>query len=48
MKRHSLQDCQGLLKQALQIDMMIKGIQPTLSTRDVWFGLSDLVAKIAR
>lgn len=48
MQRHGLQDWQNLLKQALQIDMMIKGIQPTLSDREVWFGLSDIVAKIAR
>ncbi len=48
MQRHNLQEWQGLLKQALQIDMMIKGIKPTSSDREVWFGLSDLVAKIAR
>jgi len=48
MQRHGLLKWQTLLKQALQIDMMIKGIQPTLSDREVWFGLSDLVAKIAR
>ena len=48
MNRHGLQDWQALLRQALQIDMMIKGIQPTLSDREVWFALSDLVSKIAR
>ena len=48
MQRHGLQEWQNLLKQALQIDRMIKGIQPTLNDREVWFGLSDLVAKIAR
>lgn len=48
MQRHNLQQWQALLKQALQIDMMIKGIKPTLNDREVWFGLSDLVAKIAR
>lgn len=46
--RHSLLDWQMLLKQALQIDLMIKGIKPTLSDREVWFGLADLVTKIAR
>ncbi|WP_029408156.1 DNA polymerase III subunit delta [Thiomicrorhabdus sp. Milos-T2] len=48
MQRHDLQQWQSLLKQALQIDMMIKGIKPTLNDREIWFGLSDLVAKIAR
>jgi DNA polymerase-3 subunit delta len=48
MQRHALQDWQAMLKQALQIDMMIKGIQPTLNDQEVWFALSDLVSKIAR
>ena len=48
MQRHGLHEWQNLLKHALQIDMMIKGIQPTLSDREVWFGLADLVEKIAR
>ncbi|BCN94020.1 DNA polymerase III subunit delta [Thiomicrorhabdus immobilis] len=48
MQRQGLQQWQALLKQALQIDMMIKGIKPTLNEREVWFGLADLVAKIAR
>jgi len=48
IKRHNLQEWQDLLKQAMHIDMMIKGIQPTLTDREVWFGLSDMVAKIAR
>lgn len=48
MNRHGLQDWQAMLTQALQIDMMIKGIQPTLSDREVWFAISDLVSKIAR
>ena len=47
MQRHGLQDWQSLLKQALQIDLMIKGIQPTLNEREVWFALSDLVSRIA-
>jgi len=48
MQRQGLQDWQALLKQALQIDMMIKGIQPTLNEREIWFALADLVSKIAR
>lgn len=48
MQRHALQDWQNLLKQALQIDLMIKGIEPTLNPMEVWFALSELVSKIAR
>lgn len=48
MQRHTLLDWQQLLKQALKIDLMIKGIQPTLNDREIWFGLADIVAKIAR
>lgn len=48
MQRHNLQDWQALLKQALQIDMMIKGIHPILNEREIWSELADLVSKIAR
>lgn len=48
MQRHGMQDWQGLLQQALKVDMMIKGIQPTLHEREIWFALADLVSKIAR
>ena len=48
MQRHDLHDWQQLLKQALRIDMRIKGIQPTLNDREVWSEFADLVTKIAR
>ena len=48
MQRQGLNQWQSLLKQALEVDMMIKGIQPTLNEREIWFALADLVSKIAR
>lgn len=48
MGRHGLSDWQGMLRHALHIDMMIKGIRPTLNTGEVWFELAELVSKIAR
>lgn len=48
MQRHAMQDWQNLLQQALRIDMMIKGIKPTLHDREVWSELADLVSQIAR
>lgn len=48
MQRHSLNEWQAMLRHALQIDMMIKGIQATQNDREVWFELSELVTRIAR
>ncbi|GKT12522.1 MAG: DNA polymerase III subunit delta [Thiomicrorhabdus sp.] len=48
MKRQGLMNWQGLLKSALKVDLMIKGISPTLSEEETWFGLADLVSKMAR
>lgn len=48
LKRQGLMNWQGLLKSALKIDLMIKGISPTLSEEEVWFGLSELVSKMSR
>jgi DNA polymerase-3 subunit delta len=48
LNRQGLMGWQGLLKSALKVDLMIKGIQPTLSPDEVWLGLSELVSKMAR
>lgn len=47
LRRHDLPFWQGLLKEALQVDLMIKGIQPTLNEEEVWNGLSALVRQVA-
>ncbi|NPA72512.1 MAG: DNA polymerase III subunit delta [Gammaproteobacteria bacterium] len=48
LKRQNGVAWQALLKSALNIDLMIKGIQPTLSADEVWLGLSQLVSKMAQ
>jgi len=48
LKRQGLMDWQGLLKSALKIDLMIKGITPTLTGDEIWLELSQLVSKMAR
>ncbi|MDG6774762.1 DNA polymerase III subunit delta [Thiomicrorhabdus sp. ZW0627] len=47
LQRHQGDYWQGLLKEALQIDLMIKGIRKTLDAEEVWMGLTALVNKIA-
>ncbi|MDG6779098.1 DNA polymerase III subunit delta [Thiomicrorhabdus sp. zzn3] len=47
LQRHNPQAWQELLKEALQIDRLIKGIQPKLSDEEIWLGLSALVGKVA-
>lgn len=39
---------QSLLKSALKVDLMIKGIQPIMTSDEIWLGLSELVSKMAR
>ncbi len=48
LQRHNAQQWQSLLKQALQVDMMIKGLKKTISEEEIWMGLSGLVSQIAR
>jgi DNA polymerase-3 subunit delta len=48
LNRQGLMDWQALLKSALKVDLMIKGIQPTMTPDEVWLGLSELVSKMAR
>jgi len=48
LKRHSLAKLQSLLSRALEIDLMIKGIQPGYGKEDAWVGITDLVYKIGR
>ncbi len=48
LNRQSLMQWQTLLKSALKVDLMIKGIQPTLRPEEVWLGLSELVSNMAR
>ncbi|MCF6346267.1 MAG: DNA polymerase III subunit delta [Thiomicrorhabdus sp.] len=47
LKRQNLVGWQTLLKLALNIDLMIKGIRPTLTTEEVWLEMSQLVLKMA-
>lgn len=47
LQRHSLHDWQAMLKQALQIDLLIKGVRPKLNDEEIWMGLSALVRQIA-
>ena len=48
LNRQGLMSWQALLKSALKVDLMIKGIQPTMTPDEVWLGLSELVSKMAR
>jgi len=48
LQRHSAQDWQNLLKQALQVDLMIKGLKKTINEEEIWMGLSSLVSQVAR
>lgn len=48
LKRQGLMAWQTHLKSALKVDLMIKGITPTLNADEVWFGLSELVSNMAR
>lgn len=48
LKRQPQHSWQALLKQALEIDLMIKGIQPILNDREIWSAMSALIAKIAQ
>lgn len=48
LQRHTSEDWQALLKQALQVDLMIKGLKKTLNDEEIWMGLSALVSQIAR
>ncbi|WP_178863563.1 DNA polymerase III subunit delta [Thiomicrorhabdus cannonii] len=47
LQRHTLESWQAMLKQALQIDLLIKGVRPKLTEEEVWMGLSALVRQIA-
>lgn len=47
LQRQGLMDWQQLLKYALPIDLMIKGIQPTLNEDEIWLKLAELVSKMA-
>lgn len=47
LQRHDLHYWQLLLKEALEIDLKIKGIRKTLNGEEVWMGLSALVNKVA-
>ncbi|MBD3777297.1 MAG: DNA polymerase III subunit delta [Thiotrichales bacterium] len=47
LQRHTLHDWQAMLKQALQIDLLIKGVRPKLNDEAIWMGLSALVRQIA-
>lgn len=48
MQRQDSGNWQALLKQAMLIDLKIKGIQQTLTPSEIWFELRDLVKQIAR
>jgi len=48
LDRQRLMSWQSLLKSALKVDLMIKGIQPTMNPDEIWLGLSELVSKMAR
>lgn len=48
LQRHPAEVWPTLIKQALQVDLMIKGIKKTFNEDEVWLGLSGLVAQIAR
>ncbi len=48
LNRQGLSAWQNLLKIALNIDLMIKGIRPTLSADEVWLEMSQLVLKMAQ
>ncbi len=48
LNRQGLSAWQNLLKIALNIDLMIKGIRPTLSGDEVWLEMSQLVLKMAQ
>ncbi|VAW49051.1 DNA polymerase III delta subunit [hydrothermal vent metagenome] len=48
LNRKNLAGWQRLLTLALKIDLMIKGISPTLSGDEVWLEMSQLVLKMAQ
>ncbi len=48
LKRQNILGWQALLTLALQLDLMIKGIQPTLTAEEVWLALSQLVLNMAK
>lgn len=48
LKRQNLLGWQALLKSALQIDLMIKGIRPTLTSEEIWLEMSQLVLNMAK
>jgi len=48
LKRQGLANWQRLLSVALKIDLMIKGIRPTLNGDEVWLEMSQLVLKMAQ
>lgn len=47
LQRHSVEEWQALLKLALEIDLMIKGIRPTVNPEETWQAISKLVGRIA-
>jgi len=48
LQRHTEDEWPVFLKQALQVDMMIKGLKKTLNEEEVWMGLAGLVTQISR
>ena len=48
LQRHATEDWQTLLKQALEVDLMIKGLKKTINEDEIWMGLSALVSQVAR
>lgn len=48
LQRHAAELWPELIKQALQVDLMIKGVKKTLNEDEIWMGLSGLVAQVAR
>ena len=48
LTRQGLTEWQGLLTSALKIDLMIKGIRPTLNGDEVWLEMAQLVLKMAQ
>lgn len=47
LHRHDEQYWQALLKEALDVDLKIKGVRKTLNAEEVWMGLAGLVNKLA-